>query len=274
MTTSLTLKDHLLISSYLDGQLSAPEIAEVEKRIQVDAEFKQTLRELKYTKHMLASLPVVKAPHNFLLNPEKVKKTSRRQWFQPAWGMVSALSTLVLLVVFISTRMNFSMGAMSAAPEKAVADNYVAMESSSVESTPTPMIILWNPQRAYGMGGGGGGGDGSTYTTTGEKLYPELTAMPVTPPSAAVAPPAEMPVMPQATATAPSALVLAPAMEATSSALILGIPDEDTRGKIVTRESQDETVSRSALPVSAWLMIGSAIAALASLLIAILTRRR
>lgn len=272
MTTSLTLKDYLLISSYLDGQLSALEITEVEKRVNVDVEFKQTLRELKYTKHMLASLPVVKAPHNFLLNPEKVKKTSKRQWFQPAWGMVSALSTLVLLVVFISARMNFSMGAMSAAPEKAVADNYVAMESAAVDSTPTPMIILWNPQRAYGMGGGGG--DGSTYTASDEKLYPELTAMPVTPPSAAVAPPAEMPAMPQSTATARSALVLAPAEETTPSSLILGIPDEDTRGKIVTRESQDETVSRSALPVSAWLMIGSAIAALASLLIAILTRRR
>jgi hypothetical protein len=270
MTTSLTLKDYLLISSYLDGQLSASEIAEVDKRVQVDADFKQTLRELKYTKRMLSSLPEVKAPRNFLLTPEKVKKTSRRQWFQPAWGMVSALSTLVLLVVFISTRMNFSMGAMSAAPEKAVADNYVAMESAAVDSTPTPMIILWNPPRAFGMGGGG---DGNTYATSGEKLYPEMTAIAVTPPLA-VLPPTEMPALAEPTATAPSARDLSPAEQATSSSLILGIPDEDARGKMITSDSQEVTPRAPVLPVSTWLMISAGIAAIASLLIAILTRRR
>lgn len=271
MTTSLTLKDYLLISSYLDGQLSATEIAEVEKRLKVDADLKQTLRELKYTKRMLASMPVVKAPHNFLLTPDKVKKTSKRQWFQPAWGMVSAFSTLVLLVAFISTRMSFSLGAMSAAPEESIADSYVAMESAVVESTPTPMIILWNPQRAYGMGGGG---DGTTNTMSGEKLYPELTITPQTPPLAGAVPSAEMPAIPQPTATVPSTRDLAPAAQATSSSLILGLPDEEAQGKMITSESHDETTRAPILPFTTWLMISAGIAAFASLFIAILTRRR
>lgn len=257
MTASLDSNDYILISAYLDGELTVDQLAAVEKRLQTDDDLKLAAQELKYAKHLLASMPKVRAPRNFVLSPERVKKTARRQWFQPAWGMVSAFSTLMLLLVFATTRVNFSLGARSAAPAMEIAaENSAAADSATTDAKPTPMIIFWNPVR--GMGGSGGGND-TTFTTKAGELgeAPSVAAE-----------------APQITTEAPQATAPAPSAGLDPSTLILGVPDAETQGKMLNDESAQAAQKPSALPVSTWLMLASGLIALVSAAIAILTRRR
>ena len=106
MNKNLTQKDYILISAYLDGELSTAQKAEVEKRLQINLELKHAMEDLAYTKRVLAAMPRVRAPRNFTLTPDKVKKTAKIPRFQPVWGMVSAFSTLILLVIFASSRLS------------------------------------------------------------------------------------------------------------------------------------------------------------------------
>lgn len=261
MTTPLSNKDYMLISAYLDGELTPSQRADVEKHLDSDLQFREALESLKYTKRLLSSLPPVRARRNFTLTADKVKKTAKPQRFQPAWGMVSAFSTLMLIVVFAVSRFAPSMSAMpAAAPPMAIAqDKTTAMEAQSAEGTPTPMIILWAPQRAYGMGGGGGvgGGDGTTGLKNTGVEAPMAAA-----PNPAVAP------------TFSATEVPTPASTFDPSTLILGLPDAASRGQVINAETTDHFAWLRAISGTTWLMIASGAVALIAALLAIFTRRR
>ncbi len=258
MTKPLTTKDYILISAYLDGELSSSRRADVEKRLLADPDFKNALEELAYTKRLLKSMSQVRARRNFTLTPDKVKKTARPQRFQPVWGAVSAFSTLMLIVVFAFSQFAPKMAAMPAAPMMTSAeDNAVTAEKLASGLTPTPMIILWNPQRAYGMGGGGGGDASSTTIKSGSTEAP-----------LAAAPNSES--APSLSAT-PDAI---PQADLDPSTLILGLPATDTQGQAISRESQDQFARLRSLSASAWLMIISGAAALVAAMLAFFTRRR
>ena len=202
-------------------------------------------------------MPRVRAPRNFMLTPDRVKKTAKTPRFQPVWGMVSAFSTLILLVIFASTRL-LPMGATrNAAPAMApAADSALSAEKmASSDITPTPMIILWNPPRAFGMGGGGGGdggAEGSGLTASGIGGGP----------------------MPTPTIESPAPQVAAPQATLDPSKLILGIPDVAERGQTLPGNVEERSNWLATISTSTWLMIGSGLLALASALLAIFTRRR
>jgi hypothetical protein len=254
MTRTLSNKDYILLSAYLDNELNTAQKAVVEGRLQSDADFKAALQELAYTKRLLASIPKVRARRNFTLSPEKVKKTAKAQRFQPVWGAVSAFSTLVLIALFAIRLLPSSAALQTEAPAMApVADNAFSAEKMASGVTPTPMIILWNPPRAYGMGGGGGGGaEGSGLTTGGMGGGPVSTPTP------------ELPAM------------MAPAPQATldPSTMILGLPDAASRGNEFTPEQPAKTSWFAAISPTTWLMAGAGFIALLSALLAIFTRRR
>ncbi|HZU86297.1 MAG TPA: zf-HC2 domain-containing protein [Anaerolineaceae bacterium] len=255
MNKNLTHKDYILISAYLDGELSTAQKADVEKHLQINSNFKHAIEEMAYTKRVLAALPRVRAPRNFTLTPDRVKKTAKIQRFQPAWGMVSAFSTLILLVIFASSRLAPLASPMrAAAPVMATeaADNAFSAEKVANEVTPTPMIILWNPPRAYGMGGGGGGAEGSGITAGG------MGGGPVT--SSPTESPAPLAAVPQAT--------LDP------SYLILGIPDTVSQEQTLIHDTEPRSNWLASITTSTWLMIGAGLLALVSALLAIFTRRR
>ena len=265
MTTPLSNKDYMLISAYLDGELSPSQRADVEKHLDSDLQFREALASLKYTKRLLNSLSPVRTRRNFTLTADKVKKTAKPQRFQPAWGMVSAFSTLMLIVVFAVSRFAPSMSAMPAAapPMAAAEDKTTAMEVQSAEGTPTPMIILWAPQRAYGMGGGGGGGiGGGDGTTTGLKNTGVEAPMAAAPNPAAVAP------------TLSATEAPAPASTFDPSTLILGIPDAASRGQVVNAVPVDRFAWLRVISGTTWLMIASGVVALIAALLAVFTRRR
>jgi len=264
MITPLSNKDYMLISAYLDGELTPSQRADVEKHLDSDLQFREALASLKYTKRLLKSLPPVRARRNFTLTPDKVKKTAKPQRFQPAWGMVSAFSTLMLIIVFAVSRFAPSMSAMPAAvaPMAAAEDKTTAMEVQSAEGTPTPMIILWAPQRAYGMGGGGGGGIGG-----GDASSTGLNNTGVEAPMAAAPNPAAVPTLSATEAPAPETTL-------DPSTLILGLPDATSRGKIVNAVPTDHFAWLRVITGTTWLMIASGAVALIAALLAIFNRRR
>ena len=257
MIKTLTQKDYILISAYIDGELTATKKADVEKHLQSNDNFKIALRDLAYTKRIMAAMPRVRAPRNFMLTPDRVKKTAKTPRFQPVWGMVSAFSTLILLVIFASTRLLPIGATRNAAPAMApAADSALSAEKmASSDITPTPMIILWNPPRAFGMGGGGGGGgaEGSGLTTGGMGGGPP---------------------MPTPTMESPAPLAIAPQSTLDPSKLILGIPDPAERGQTLPGITEERSNWLATISTTTWLMIGSGLLALASALLAIFTRRR
>lgn len=254
MTRPLATKDYLLLSAYLDGELTAKKQVDVQARLQSDPAFKRAFEEFSYSKRLLASIPRVRAPRNFVLTPAKVKKVAKRQVFQPVWGSVSALATLFLLVVFASTHLvKYSVVAPAAAPAM---ENAMVVDSFAAEITPTPMIIYWNAQRNLGMGGGGG--DASGMTVKGGGDVPLLGAPGV---ESGNSP------LPETTATV--------AQQMDPSTLVLGIPEASTRGQVISSEVTEPVVATTkSLPRSTWLMIVSGGLALLSALLAIFTRRR
>jgi hypothetical protein len=247
----------------------------VEKRLITDTQFKRAVEELAYTKRLLRAMPKIRAPHNFMLSPEQVKKTSKHQFFQPAWGFVSAVSTFLLLAVFVGTSLLPRLGVLqSAAPEMAPVANDAAMtqKTEGVVTAP-PMIILWNPQRAYGMGGGGsgqiGGGDG-TGGAEGSGLPGSTTIM--------QAPSTPMPILPGAYTTptfAPEAPATEPLRQGQpSNVLILGIPDEKSQGNFSSNLTKTRVNLFAQFPPTVLLMAGLGLIALVSAGLAIFLRRR
>ncbi len=278
MTENLSRKDYLLLSAYLDGQLTQSDLQRVEKRLLSDEQFKRTSQELAYTKRMLRSLPKIRAPHNFMLTPERVKKTAKRQFFQPAWGLVSAVSTFLLVVIFAGTSILPRLGAsLAAAPEMApVANDASLTQKAGVEVAATPMIILWDPPRAYGMGGGGadpnsqigiGGGAPDGPGGAGGSGLPSSTTI-MESPEAPSPDPATSP-----TGT-PETLTTEPLRQADPSTMILGIPDEKSRGTYLTDTSQYRVSFFEQFPPATLLMTGLGLVALVSAGLALLLRRR
>jgi len=162
---------------------------------------------------------------------------------------------MILLVIFASSRLAPLASPMrAAAPVMATeaADNAFSAEKVTNEVTPTPMIILWNPPGAFGMGGGGGGAEGSGITAGG------MGGGPVT--KAPVETPAPLAAVPQAT--------LDP------SNLILGLRDSAEQGQTLTANAEPRSNWLASITTSTWLMIGAGLLALVSALLAIFTRRR
>lgn len=268
MTENLSRKDYLLLSAYLDGELTQSDMQRVEKRLLSDQYFKRTSDELAYTKRMLRSLPKIRAPHNFMLTPERVKKTAKRQFFQPAWGLVSAVSTFLLLVIFAGTsilpRLGFSM---ASAPEMApVANDAALSQKSSAEVAQPPMIILWDPPRAVGIGGGAADGPGGA----GGSGLPSATTIMEAPQTA----PAEPVTSPASPTSVPDTLTTEPLRQADPSTMILGIPEEKSRGTYLNGTSQGRIKFFEQIPPLTLLMTGLGLVALVSAALALLLRRR
>ena len=270
MTENLSRKDYLLLSAYLDGQLTQSDMQRVKKRLLSDQQFKRTSLELAYTKRMLRSLPKIRAPHNFMLTPERVKKTAKRQFFQPAWGFVSAVSTFLLLVIFAGTSILPRLGAFgAAAPEMApVANDTALAQKTGAVVAETPMIILWNPQRAFGMGGGSGGGNGNEQVAIGGG---DGTA---TGPTTIMEPPQTAPAESPSPTGTPDTLTTEPLRQADPSTMILGIPDEKSQGTYLTDTSQYRVKIFEQMSPTTLLMTGLGLVALVSAGLALLLRRR
>lgn len=253
MTEKMNERDWILISAYLDARLSPAETSRVETRLKVDNLFKQSLDEITYTKRLLAALPQKRAPRNFTLAPDKVRKPLRGLWLQPALSFVSIAAAVMLAVVFTFNTLGGSVARQSASPQAEM----FAAESAAVQET-APVIINWNP--VLGMGGGaadsvakevytggdgigGAGGPGFPITAPGVGGGPPAGGIdPLLPPEVSSESPGLVEPAPAAAAEpAPEALPQPapqtqeeePAADTDLSTLILGLPEGDEAGTVI-----------------------------------------
>jgi len=106
MKNQMTHRDYELISAYLDNQLGSKERAQFEARLKADPMLQKELHEIGKTRLLVRSLPKLRAPHNYFVTPKMTSKMRAKPvpvhpgWrLAPAMGIVSAIATILLVIV-------------------------------------------------------------------------------------------------------------------------------------------------------------------------------
>jgi hypothetical protein len=150
MKNQITSRDYELLSAYLDNQLSTQERARLESRINQEPELQQELHEISKTRLLLRNLPRLRAPHNYYINPEVVSKSIRvRQPLRlaPAYGIASAIATILLVLVIFGDRLLSSGSPTALAPASIVPTEFVEIvKEVEISAAPTT-----SPQEAAPM---------------------------------------------------------------------------------------------------------------------------
>lgn len=94
----LTERDLELLSAYLDGALTEAERADLEARLQTDAELSRELARLRATVDLVRTLPSLSAPRDFTLTRDMVRRQPRILT-SVAFSALSAAAAVVLLVL-------------------------------------------------------------------------------------------------------------------------------------------------------------------------------
>lgn len=153
MKNQITARDYERLSAYLDNQLDGKERTRMEERLIADPELRKQLQEIEKTRLLLRELPRIRAPRNFYIRPETISKpVGVRPSFKlfPSYGIVSAIATILLvIVIFADRRISFS-GPVAFAPAEVVpAESFVveqevarseAATTSPVEAAPNAMM--------------------------------------------------------------------------------------------------------------------------------------
>jgi hypothetical protein len=144
MTTQITPRDWETLSAYLDDQLNASERRVLENRLGNNPELSQGLEELRTTRMILRSLPILRAPRNFTLTPSMAGQNLGANRFPGIYPVLRLAATLATLFFFIVTAgglaLRYSMPAQT-----------VVMRADQMQNA--------QPIPPFGMGGGGGGGN-------------------------------------------------------------------------------------------------------------------
>ncbi len=134
-----------LLSAYLDGELSDRDRQHVEQRLSEDAALRSALNDLRDTVALLQSLPRLKAPHDFTLDPAHYRSPAinfyRLLQFSGALGTLAAM-LLIAFAVFLD------QGAVttsdSASHEKAPSSPAVAIVPSITPLAETDQALTFD----------------------------------------------------------------------------------------------------------------------------------
>jgi anti-sigma factor RsiW len=147
MKNNTSSRDFKQLSAYLDGQLTPVARARLENRLREEPALRSSLDELRNTRRMLRSLPKARVPRNFTLSPHMaVQKPSQRVF--PAMGFVSALASILLVVVVVSDWLGGATLKIASRPAEALqvvatvqVESKVSAEETVVEEE-APMLVL------------------------------------------------------------------------------------------------------------------------------------
>jgi hypothetical protein len=128
---SLSRRDLVRISAYLDGQLSAKQAGRLEARLKVEPALREALEGLRQTKRLLRSLPEVRAARRFTLTPEMVGLRERRATFS-ALRLATVAVTVVFVAVIGMDALWRGLPMLGAAPSVAGGERMAALESEEV----------------------------------------------------------------------------------------------------------------------------------------------
>lgn len=170
---SPTPEELLTLSAYIDGDLSPPERTALEARLETDEGLKSELDSLRQTVTALRTLPVIKAPRNFTLNPAVYGQSTRvTRLFtrRRVVGLVAAAASLILVfAIVISMNGDATRDSEEAANAVSAVAMDVTTEVPQIGETAgfvTPEIMMPPPagpslatDTEAGVGLGGGAGD-------------------------------------------------------------------------------------------------------------------
>ncbi len=157
----ITRKDWLLLSRYLDGDLSDEQQRQLKNRLRSDALLKDAYERLLHTRQVLRSVPQRKVPRNYTLDPSQVGIR------EPRWRPVlltryaSVAAGLVAVVAMTLQLLTPGLALPRMASEEAT-DRMLSESADAVEAPASdlePPIIVWNSGYANGIGGAGAGMD-------------------------------------------------------------------------------------------------------------------
>ncbi len=137
MTTRISPKEWEALSAYLDGQLSANDRIRLERLLTERPEMRVALKDLRRTRDFLRSQPSLRAPRNFTLSPQLagIRIKERRSSFAfPVLSAVSALASILLVLVFVGDMLITGAGPSQNFVAQAPVEEYLAVEETVPES--------------------------------------------------------------------------------------------------------------------------------------------
>jgi hypothetical protein len=149
MMTRISNRDWEALSAYLDGQLSKRDQDRLEARLNDNADLQDALEQLRRTRTVLRSLPVVRAPRNFMLTPQMVRSRPAPSPAYPVFRFASAIATiflaLVLLGDFITPPATATLPTSAAMLAQEAPSAKVSSGESPLAATGAPETMLQAP---------------------------------------------------------------------------------------------------------------------------------
>ena len=165
------------LSAYLDGRLERSEAARLEARLKQDPQLRLELQELRATVRLLSSLPQIRAPRSFTLQPQAV----RRRGGYPLLQLGTALATLSFLVVvgtdLLLARAGSPMLAASRLSAAPAAEPEVAAQAPALDQ---PLELVPEATPAAEAAAGADGAPEDFFQPQAESALPTGTAQPDT----------------------------------------------------------------------------------------------
>lgn len=139
MMKQISSRDWEALSAYLDGQLTQKDRLRLEQKLQASSDLRLALEELSRTRTILRSQPALRAPRSFTLTPEMVGIRRERRpasRLYPAFSFVSALASLLFVVVLLGSFLTRGSNQASLAPAAESAQS--AQSAPAILSTELP----------------------------------------------------------------------------------------------------------------------------------------
>jgi hypothetical protein len=272
MNNQLTPRQWQLLSGYLDNQLTQKEKSRVEELLKQNADAREALSALRRIHTILRALPMRKAPRNFTISAQSLKKPVIPT-FNTLLRFSSAMAALLLVAVLALDFIGLSAPVPTARMAEDAASEMMAMEAPVEGEGDEPQIIFWGGPAAmmgaYGKGGGGGG-DGFAYGMGGgaegpgfgigggaPDYIPPVVPMPEAAPPEEGLPAGEELLLPAEempsieSETEVQLPEVQPATEPlTGSGPILGVRPREEQGYVATRSGEEIPARGTVLPVS------------------------
>jgi hypothetical protein len=156
----LPLRDLESLSAYLDGELTAPELARLQARLEAEPALKAALDELRATSQAVRSLPALRVPCNFTLTPQMAGIRPRRPAY-PVLRLAAALATIGFVLVsgldVLSRGLALGAGAPAPSFERArlaqpPAEQGPAIAPSATQEAAAPAMALGVENQAADTG--------------------------------------------------------------------------------------------------------------------------
>ena len=133
MTKRISPKEWETLSAYLDGQLSSNDRIRLEVLLTERPEMCVALEDLRRTRNFLRIQPSLRAPRNFTLSPQlagiRIKERGSSFAF-PVLGAVSALASILLVLVFVGDMLITRAGPSQIFIAQAPIEEYLAVEET------------------------------------------------------------------------------------------------------------------------------------------------